>query len=406
MIRKGEIHWSYIIGAVLGGIIIYLIFSGAWKTIQPIVFAVELIGFNVSNPQGNGIVGVNLVSGNLEYYDGEGFKKFTNQEVAVLGGYLFNVLDTKNKIDDFYFKTDRRPEKLNVEINHWRYWDVSLGNSNKLAFIINFKNKASFENLLFNSLEYVELDSNGKPLLFGNYEGSNFPSFGKIEFQENSDKVASLIAWRDSILQGNSCEKFLTLRVKQNGVEKDLEYAVRKSDNHIVIDLTKPIEFRVDKWSNENCFTFDNYVDISVGKLENISVELIYTEYDGSDNDRKLTWEGTKWIIQKSSDEEKDKYYSGFERNNFYNGLIALSKPKGILEVLDVIFNYGSKTGQGVFIGPNNLPLNIQSFGNEKEWNEWKGTQNLNNEIINDFIYRILEEYAKQLIIEGLNQNA
>lgn len=403
MIRKGDIHWSYIIGAVLGGVVLFLIFSGAWKTIQPIVFAVELIGFNVSSPQGNGIIGLNLQSGNLEYYDGQEFKKFTNQEVAVLGGYGFNVTDTKNKLNDFYFKTERRPTKLSLEINHWRYWDVSLGNSNKLAFIVNFKNKGSFESLLFNSLEYAELDSNGKPVLFGNYDGSNFPSFGKIEFEENSDKVASLIDWRDSILQGNSCEKFLNLRVKQNGAEKELDYTVRKSDNYIVVDLTKPIEFGVDKWSNEKCFNFDSYVDIPVGKLGNSSVELNYTEYDGTDNDRKLVWDGTKWSQTFGG---QDEYYIGFSRNGLYDGLVALSKPNGILEVLDVIFNYGSKSGQGVFIGTSKVPINLYLIGNEKEWNEWKGTQNLNNEIINDFIYRILDEYSKQLILEGLNQNA
>lgn len=402
--RKGDVYFGYIIAAVLGAIVLLLIFTGAWKTVQPIVFAVELFGFNVSTaPQGDGIIGLNLAGGELEYYNGERFKEFTNQGVAVLGGYEFNIKDTENKINDFYFKTSRRPEKLSVEVNHWRYWDVSLGSSNNMAFILNFKNKESFDNLLFKSLEYAELDSNGNPVLFDSYDGSVFPRFGKIELDENKDKIAGLIAWRDSILQGNSCEKFLTLRVKHNGVDKDLIYTVRKSEGYLAIDLTKPIEFGIDKWSNEKCFKFENYVDIPVGRLANVSVELDYTEYDGADNDRKLTWDGQKWI---QSPGGQEGYYVAFLRNNFYDGLIALTKPSGLFEVLDVVFNYNLKTGQGVFIGNEKIPVNIYSIGNEKEWNEWKNTQSLNNEIISDFIYRILDEYAKHQIIEGLNQNA
>lgn len=381
MIRKGDIHWNYIIGAVLGGVVLFLIFTGAWKTIQPIVFAVELIGFNVSNTQGNGIIGLNLQSGNLEYYTGESFKKFTNQEVAVLGGYGFNVADTKNKLNDFYFKTERRPAKLSIEVNHWRYWDVSLGNSNNMAFIVNFKNKGSFDNLLFNSLEYAELDSNGKPVFFGSYDASNFPSFGKIEFEENSDKVASLIAWRDSILQGNSCEKFLTLRVRQNGAEKDLEYTVRKSDNYLVIDLTKPIEFGVDKWSNEKCFNVDSYVDIPI-ELKDYYLSLdLYDE---------ITYRTLRFFFNSSGWELP--YYNTYVSSKWYTGWTGQGQETKVrytlseTELRSLLFGINRiiETGVGD-IRDIKISLGSELFG-ERE----------NKVLLKEFILKRYDQFSKE----------
>lgn len=263
--RKGSesLANGYVIAGIIAGLIIVLVLTGFWKKIDFIVYVIGLIGFQTASPEGNGIIGLNLVSGNLEYYTGEAFKTFYEQDLALLAGYEFNIKDTSSKLSSFYFDTPRRPEILILEINNWRYWIVSLGKSFDTLGVIAFTKKG-----------YV--GPTGESYLIDEKNGYALSGFAKIDSLEPSKPIEKIIEWRDSILQGNKCEKFLTLRVKEKGIEKDLTYTVRRVDRHLIIDLTKPIR-GTEKWMNVNCFGFVNYKDEDRGST-NLTVYIQFAD--------------------------------------------------------------------------------------------------------------------------------
>lgn len=399
--RKGDIHWNYVIGGVLGGIVLFLVFTGAWRTVQPIVFAVELIGFNVSTvAQGNGIVGLNLDGGELQYYDGEKFKKFTNQGVAVLGGYEFNIKDVQGNLSNFYFKTPRRPEKLSVEVNHWRYWDV-FNQMDTRGIVIQPHTKKGYAGSDYDG-SFLILDNSDNSVkefpfqfvLSSTYSKVLAPGLAYIEYSFNSQSFSKVLEWRDSILQGNSCEKFLTLRVKHNGVDKDLIYTVRRSEGYLAVDLTKPISFGVDKWSNEKCFKFDNYEDKEKNlKNEVKNVTFSYTSKSGLFAKRyahKLYWfpEFPWW-----SGNFQDLTHRS-DIGDIYPGIVEAFRKDGLFDKAHVIIAAEGFVDQGVFI--NDLKISNLDFVNGKEFGS------LSDEERNKFIYFFMNEYNKNFIPRGL----
>lgn len=330
MKKKGDysVGYGYIITGVIAALIVVGYFTGFFPWFGKLIGIADLIPvLGLGEPvKGNGIVGLSLSTGNFEYYNGERFKSFNDQKVSTLAGYEFNVADTKQKISDFYFKTERRPEKLVIEINHWRYWEVINGGSKDLSFIINFENKDSFEkDGLEESYEYAELDSYGKPKIFSSYDWSTFPSFAKLEFEENDNKIVDMVAWKDSFLQGNKCEKFLTLKVKQNGTEKDMIYAVRKSEGYLVIDLTSPVSpGTIQKWDNSECFEYNSYIDV---KKEITDFSLSF-EFNDAAMDKSLIFvfeHSTGWKFPDS------EYRSG----SILSDIIGLPRSKTQKYILD-----------------------------------------------------------------------
>ncbi|MBM3206703.1 MAG: hypothetical protein FJZ43_03735 [Candidatus Staskawiczbacteria bacterium] len=411
MTKKGEIHWNYIIGAVLGGVVLFLIFSGAWKTIQPIVFAVELIGFNVSAPQGNGIIGLNLQTGNLEYYTGESFKKFTNQELTVLGGYEFNVLNTKNNINDFYFKTERRPTKLSLEINGWRYLEASLGN-NKVSVV--FKSKNGF--IGADSSSNYNLDNldnfNFLSATEGSLENYVYP-FSQLEIKNDPLIKNKIVSWRDSILQGNSCEKFLTLSVKQNGVQKDLKYTVRKSDGYLVVDLTKPIDFGEDKWSNEKCFNFDNYVDVPIKFIEN-SFNIYLRDYFLENKEFYFNFDSTAgWTVFPDTKYVEKGWFSKTEKDRYALDIrsITSENPKyfllgGMVKILQIAGDRGYIDSNVEFYAGSDITYIGGQMTFLNFYQKRNGFSKSEMDNLSQIIYDIITEYNKKLIAQGVSSNA
>src|SRR5690606_32732311 len=80
-----------------------------------------------------------------------------------------------------------------------------------------------------------------------------------------------VIEWRDSILSGRKCEKFLNIDGKN--------YAARKVDDYLLVDLSLPISGRGEKYG-EGCFGFENYVNKPIQfEDEAYSVGFIYSEF-------------------------------------------------------------------------------------------------------------------------------
>jgi hypothetical protein len=387
MKRKGEQNTTFwIITAILSVVVILAVLSFTIKGFHPIDKGLDLIGFNTTIAEGNGIIGLSLTSGNLEYFNGERFEKFSNQEVSTIAGYEFNPIEVQQTINNFYFKTERKPAQLVMDINHWRYWEVNNGNSKDLNLIINFKNKNSLGKE--DSYEYVEFDAKGNPQVYGNYRNLDFPKFAKIELADNSDKIAQIMSWKDSIVQGGKCEKFLKLNVKQNGVEKELNYLVRKTEGYLVIDLAQPItNGLVEKWMNTTCFEFNDYVDDEKFDITKHQIRISFKDKDlfGTQSllfDYNNGWQPTiykqegGWWIFKGTDKDKYDLHS-FE--------------KSLTEGLYELFNTGKTdiTELKVFVNNGVIYQDDQITNSD-----------LNKK--DEIIYGIIDTYNKMIVV-GVN---
>ncbi|MEK6894617.1 MAG: hypothetical protein AABX10_04090 [Nanoarchaeota archaeon] len=406
-----SVGYMYIIGGVIAGLIIVAYFTGILAPILEKVGLVELIPvLGLTGPvQGNGVVGVNLVSGNLEYYTGESFKKFTGQEVALLGGYEFNIEDTKNKINDFYFNTQRRPERLNMSINNWRYLEAFL--SNKIVSVV-FKSKNGF--IGSDSASYYNFDSFNKFKFVSSTEGSleNYVSdFSNLEIMTNSSIHAQIIAWRDSILQGNKCEKFLTLKLKKNENDIEVVYTVRLVDGYLVVDLTKPISLgSIQKYDDLNCFKFDNYLD---GILQPIadSFNIYLRDYFLNNREFYFSFDTTKgWTVSPNtkyidkgwfSSEEKDRYpldvpslTSGNPKYSLLLGMIKIIQIAGDRGYIDS--NVEFYTGSDItYVGNQMTFVNFYQKRN--------GFSKAEMTSLTQIIYDVLTEYNKKLVPQEMS---
>lgn len=441
--RRAEfsVGYAYIIGGIIAGLIAVAYFTGVLPWVLDKVGLVELIPvLGLTAPvQGNGVVGVNIATGNLEYYTGESFKKFTGQEVALLGGYEFNISDVQEKISDFYFGTTRRPEKLSLSLNSWRYWEatklpndlikvnslvkdylIRSGQFSPNAVEINgeFVNLRNDE-FIINSLD----ERSGFRDFVQSQNGQYNPLFANIEVKMYPGKVDEIIAWRDSILQGNKCEKFLTLRLKKENEEKDVTYAVRKVDGYLVIDLTKPIDSgNIEKWKDEKCFGVDSYNSNEQVNLAPLGIHFAYQEknvdFEGADHSEptlKYTGKEGGWYYY-GKNPEAAYYYNILDiKKSLYDNLIQITQPKkiigqgwfgtdkyddgGLFEKYDVLFKSGDSR-QGVFI-VNGVYIKDRigtldtGFIRDKEWS--KLTINERNK----FIYDLLNEFYRLSLLEG-----
>lgn len=431
--RRAEfsVGYMYIIGGVIAALIVISYFTGILPWILDKVGLVELIPVLglAETVQGNGVLGVNIATGNLEYYTGESFKKFTGQEVALLGGYEFNIKDVQGKISDFYFKTERRPSNFfNIKVNNWRYWTLSLYSLKDIIVKIEAHTIPGFRGPITEQ-KYGTLDgySNSLKYSYYPYESNDvvvrngyLSSFIELDSKYSGNHMPEAFEWMDSILQGNKCEKFLTLSLKQKDTQKDLTYTVRKVDGYLVIDLTKPVDSgNIEKWKNEKCFekeSYFGYIQTTPKTYDNAAkVEFYYTNLDGydlfgQDVDEKLIYSVEKgWTYQQSwgidkTDEESisraPEIYRQLADKNLYDGLILLTKKDGIFSQKEVAFNYDSRTGQGVFV--NKLPVAINLNGKK-----WDGLNSKQDEIlISEFIYGILDKYNSFAIVPGGEPNA
>ncbi len=317
-----------------------------------------------------------MVSGNLEYYTGEAFKKFPDDGVASLAGYEFNVKDISNEVSSFYFDTTRRPEILIMEINHWRYWIVSLGKSFDTLGVIAFTKKG-----------YT--GPTGESYLIDEKNGYALSGFAKIDSLEHSKPIEKVSEWRDSILQGNKCEKFLNLKVEENGAEKDISYTVRRVDRYLVIDLTQPVS-GTEKWMDVNCFGFVNYKDDGK-EFANLTIYVQFT--DEFLENKRLTFSFNPVTGWNLPDTRYDPGLFSSERSRYS---IAGDKYNLFTEGLYTILETGKRDISSFAVGfgnPSNLDLVYEkdTFTNEDLKNKDK------------IVYEILGNYSRILTPTKVN---
>mgnify|MGYP001612224803 FL=1 len=412
--RLGDVRtiWIYGILAVLvlaGGL------QGAGKIDIVTDWARLLPGFNQTIPEGTSIVGVNLATNDLMYFTGEKWRKIDipkDNGGFVMGSYDFKPENMVLALSRFYFLSERRPSKLNLEINEWRYWEVVNGESKFSTVKINPHIKKIFikNEKIPESNEYIDIDyANNR--FYGKYSVSDIytPFVAEIEYEKYPEKVAQVLAWRDSILEGEKCEKFLSLKVdeKKQG-EKEKSYTVRKVDNYLFVDLSKSVyEGKSQEYDKLNCLGIVDYEDKEDrNKWENdadatIKYSFTYDPFawvpftDEIINEKVRFFAGT-WSYSSLKDKDYVQYPSLASNilpymhlnvdREFYEYIVGQIIPN--LNSISASFNCDDKIIQGFFIKDKK----ISNFG---KCNEWK---NMKQEDIDKLIYDLLNEYNRYLL--------
>src|SRR3989344_5948674 len=280
--RKGDVSVSYIIAVVVAvlAVVIGLMSVGLLKT--PILLAKYLPDFKTEAPEGTSIVGVNLKTNELRYFTGERWRTIKDSnDFFVLDKYEFVPNDLKREIEDFYFDTLRKPVRLSIDINHWRMGGAHLDNRNIAIF---FKTKEGFISSgleEFYSIDYFDNPKFVSSVIVSRESHIYTPHFSDLEIQRKPI-VNDATTWRDSILQGNKCEKFFYFSgLKENKQISDNKYTVRKVDNYLFVDLGKPvISGKDEKWANDDCFGVENYADDGARDVAKFSIHVAF--YDST----------------------------------------------------------------------------------------------------------------------------
>ena len=290
-------------------------------------------------------LGYTIYGGNLNYYNGNEWKKIdVSQNSFSLNDYEFSPAEAKTNFVDFFFFSERRPTRLTIERNHWIKWFIG---HNK------YYNPQ-------NSYEFIPLNIYPVPKQGYSYPRSNYDiernydaskSIGyptrdfyiskpTISYEDKlmglsaEDKdVQTILAWKNSILDGNSCEKFISLKI--NGIIQN--YSVKKQDYQLYIDLDEPVyPGTYELWQNESCFEYENYEDIDrtnwVNEAE-LKLEVI-DRGTWDDDSIVFTWKSSLgWTyenIDKETgtiidmmDEEIPFYYRAapYNQKDFFGGL-------------------------------------------------------------------------------------
>ena len=334
LFRKGDDTRTIFVPIILAFIILIAYFTGAFGALNKFIFeAKQLPDFAFANStSGISLLAVNLKDkGDLQYFTGEKWKTIDSSKDYdfTLGSYTFNPLDVKKKFIEFY-EGERKPSNFKMSVNDWRYWDVfprgtisgeSLVSGGKVPIVSRAKNGfVGVELIEFGYLDYNNIFSY-------DYVSDYKPFILQNEFSGN---IQTVIAWRDSILEGNACEKFLTLNTYQKVGDANTpvslvprKYTVRKIDQYIFVDLDRYVrEGAVQNWDKVDCFKVeqydDNLIDRSSWKNDAV-VQFSYTENDWGSDSEKVLWKPNEGWVYGSH---------GTKSEN-----IVLSKPETLNEI-------------------------------------------------------------------------
>ena len=353
--RRGDTRTIWVFG-ILAVFILVLSLSGLWKQIDSFVFVAKLLGFDTGTPpEGSSILGVNLDNGDLRYFTGEKWRVIKlEDETFVLGKYEIIPQQVFDRFKKFY-EGERRPSTFKISVNTWRYWSVFPRGVNpgdylsdwgavpiqsrvKLGFV-------GFDDGTLNELGYLNPITN----IF-TFPSGSVPYILTLESTKYADAITKVIMWRDQILEGKACEKFLTLDISRklsevsaslpSGVTQPPSYTVRKLDNYIFVDLDNPAAGgAVDVYtSNPDCFkdkieVYDDKVDRSGWN----NVAKVAIEFRDGDLLRKYWWNfggELKWSMQGDGLSYSKDYdiildYKFVDVNavkDFYAGLMEIPK--------------------------------------------------------------------------------
>ncbi len=300
--RLGELRTKTIV-AFLAFLILAFIVFGVSKRFEFFIFVANLLGFESDEaPPGVGIVGVDLTSGTLKYFTGEKWREIPIDKDFRIAGYLIKPSDVKERFYNFYVKEERRPGTFEIEVNHWRYWDVSsldIYDWGRVLLISNTKKGYAGQGFYYAIGPVYSVFSRGGKL--GEWVHMDYDNSLKyevdaykfiFEHEKSSPAFQNVIAWRDQILEGNSCEKFLTLNLKKDDLDVPKKFTVRKLDNYIFVDLERPVlEGRPQEWDNLDCFKISEYKEADTSLWSNDAGVSFYVEEKKEDN----TWAKIWW---------------------------------------------------------------------------------------------------------------
>ncbi len=465
--------WVFAIVAVF---ILAIILTGVWKKIGFFITFANFFGFEQIAPPGTSILGVNMDGDDLRFFTGEKWVKIKDDTEFVLDVYKFKPEEIKKALLAFYRDTPRKPEIFSLDVNRWSYWDAKVSSSRVTVYD---------EENVYSKDYFVEIDNKIK----NGYEGPLETEFGlghsnalkeaftnlnknRRQFDGNflnsyySQPLSKVISWRDSILEGGSCEKFALLKLKfetsplsfkqDSNYPENYFYNVQKIEEYLVVDLSKPVEAEKEEKYRDGCFKTEYFKDIDrIDSMNPTEIKIKFVDKTSSmmnDIDTIIKWakfggrsffswgysvymleqttsssiksiESTTQSL-KDTAEFGDVSEAGNRRANklfwipdgkdedFYDGLAVLTRQSISSDKLTPFNRRNDEASEiHVFINPTGeIPSKYQEINldnilitNTEPWFDTSRGFNNNLFAINKFVFTILDEYNKYLKIPGIS---
>lgn len=288
---KGEIRTIWVFG-VIAIIVLILSVFGLWDKLGVFIFgARQLPDFNFTNkiPEGS-IIGLNLADGSLRYYiGGESWRVIdSSQQSFLVGLYEFAPGPAQEAFKKFY-ASERRPASFELDASYWRKWTVSNIVDPGLV-VIGSREKNGFpwgDDL--RALGYINHLN-----IIDEHSGSINNLIFNLDWAQKKELFTPIIAWRDQILEGNACERFVSFEIIQKVGDVNTPkqtvthtYTVRKLGNYLFVDLSRPVSAgATQKWDSTDCFNekiplYDDYRIDRSSWVNEANLRIDFT-YDGS----------------------------------------------------------------------------------------------------------------------------
>jgi|SRR3989344_4577385 len=227
---------------------------------------------------GDVILGLNLKTNELQYYDGTNWRDMPkNKEVLEIGGKKLDIRETREAIQDFYGNTLRKTQKIFFYDETKRQFTIqnypaisetSLGYYPKdYNFLfgctgnsIKFGNKAGFyvyaiERLSHEFYNLPKYDPWCADIFIGEdnavYSSDDGTLSKNLPFKDldYSALIRDAVKWRDQIFEGEECEKFIEVNYEENNDKITGAYTVEKNYPYLVVRVDNS-EIGNDKYSN------------------------------------------------------------------------------------------------------------------------------------------------------------
>ncbi len=310
--RKADTRTLWVF-AIIAVFILVIILTGTWKRFAFFITFANFFGFEDAPPIGTSIIGVNMESDDLRFFTGEKWVKIKNDPEFVLDVYKFKPDEIKKELLKFYRDTPRKPEIFSIDVNRWSYWEAKVDPSRIRVYEGNDQH--------FKEEYFVRIDNKIK----NGYEGPSEAIFGlgnanslkeaftetnkdMRQFDDNflnlyySEPLLKVIGWKESILEGGSCEKFAPLKLKfetsplsfkqDSNNPENYFYKVQKIEEYLFVDLSKPVEAGQEEKYKDDCLKTEFNGDTNrPGVMNPAEIKIEFVDETGlQDIDTRITW--------------------------------------------------------------------------------------------------------------------
>lgn len=314
MNRKGlstEVLIALVIAVALL-VIMFVYLTGFHKDIGQFIGIIPTANASVLPvAEGMAAIGMDLSNFQFVYFSGEEWLPLKAGGDVTLGAYDIPA-SMRADLRTFYTETPRKGVRAFALPESWRILHIPSGRFQVGAYVYAVDELVSRDLGISSTDLYIDMQGE----LFVNSKKAN-----AVQRARYGSYVGPIQEWRDEILAGGACEKFISLSFKKDKIPTQAVYRVKKDKTYIYVDFTTPVNGELEKWAS--CVNHTDPYPVAFNPVENVSIRFTIDKelhtYTWHSLNGKREWEYS------GSKASSFVLYNVIESENFYNGLLLIS---------------------------------------------------------------------------------